>query len=334
MGTKKLTDIYREILPGISKLYVVPHIERFSVHNNYLTLLYADLLEKTSPIALESFSFIPPGIVFKQLWGEKSIVHHHWFECSNFPGVLKVLWKLFILGAYRICGGKIVWTIHNRQPHHQKWRVANRILRKIWSRYPHRLHVHCESVISELAAQFNIPEQRFFVVPHPSYQIVKMEKKQALKQLLHHYPEIALEPERSIFLMFGYIAPYKRIAEVAEIFATELKDKQLLIAGAVKSDGATEAKRIRALKAPNVIFVDRHIPDEHVPYFFNSASAAVFNFRDILASGGVELAKNYGLALFLPRIGCLNEISGENIYHFSNRNELINRLKSTSVNNE
>jgi glycosyltransferase involved in cell wall biosynthesis len=334
MGTKQLTEIYRELLPGISKLYVVPHIERFSAHNNYLKLLYNDLLAKSSPITVQSFSFIPPSIVLRRLMGEQSVVHHHWFECSDFPGFLKILWKLFILGAYRMCGGKIVWTIHNRQPHHQQWRVANRLLRNIWSRYPHRYHVHCQSIINELAAHFAIPKQRFFVVPHPPYPVVKMEKEKAFKHLLNHYPEIPFNPKRPIYLMFGYIAPYKRIAEIAEIFATELKDRQLLIAGAVKSDGAAEAKRIRALKAPNVILIDRHIPDEHLPYFFNSASAAVFNFKDILASGSVELAKNYGLALFLPRMGCLNEISGTNIYHFSNRDELKNQIKNASIGNE
>jgi glycosyltransferase involved in cell wall biosynthesis len=334
MASKQLTEIYLELLPNISKLYVVPNIKRFSKHNHYLELLYADLMEQSPQIALESFSFIPPSIVFRRLIGEKSVVHHHWFECSNFGGVLKLLWKLIILGAYRLFGGKIVWTIHNRQPHHHKWRTVNRILRKFWSRYPHRIHVHCASIISELAAQFGIAEHLFFVIPHPPYPVVKTQKQQALKQLLEYYPDIQIDPNQPIYLMFGYIAPYKKIAEVAELFATSLKDKQLLIAGAIKPDGAREAKRIRELKATNVIFIDRHIADKHVAYFFNSASAAIFNFSDILASGSVELARNYGLTLFLPRIGCLKEISGDHIYHFSTQEELINHLKYAPIINE
>ena len=331
MSETALLNLYRSISPSVGKIYVIPDIEKFSRHNTYLQLLYGNLLDKNSPVAVQSFSIVPLAIILRRLSGEQSVVHHHWFECRDFPGLLNVFWKFTILGIYRFFGGKIVWTVHNRLPHSGKWLRINRFLRKIWSKFPQKIHVHCKSAIQPVSKELGIPAHRFFVVEHPPYPAQILPADRAKTLLAEQFPNLRFSSDQRIFLMFGYIAPYKGILEVAEIFEKMNSDKVLVIAGSVKREGKeyAHALKIIADRAANIHIITAHIPETEVPLFFNAVDTVIFNYRDILQSGGVVLARSYHKTVIVPTIGCLKELTGSDVHHFENighLNKIISAL--------
>lgn len=321
-AAEQLSEAYRRLRPGLEKVYVIPDIARVSAQNSYLYLLYREFLEGRIPgVSLESFSFLHPRIVWRRLRGEQSLLHHHWFEFHNLRTLLNALWKLFWLSLYRLAGGKIVWTIHNRLPHQGHFPALNRRLRRIWARLPHQIHLHCRSAGRIAGPELGIAAEKFFVVPHPPYPARLLPREEARRQLQEAYPEITLPENGPLLLMFGYIARYKGILEAVEIFRALAGRGRLLVAGPVKWGNAEYGAALRASAAqdPRIVLIDRFIPEDHVPLFLNGADFLLFNYQDILNSGGVVLARSYRRPVIVPDMGCLQELSGEDVHKFSDR---------------
>jgi hypothetical protein len=116
---------------------------------------------------------------------------------------------------------------------------------------------------------------------------------------------------------------------VVEIFKQLKPGKILLVAGAVKRNNEKYFTRIAksAEQNSNIIIINRHIPDEDVAIFFSACDYALFNFHDILNSGGVELALSYRKKMILHHMGCLKELEGENIIKFDTQEKLGSILK-------
>lgn len=322
---------YRSLRPDIQKLYVIPHIGRFAENNPYLQLLYKDLLTGREPdaIKLESFSFLSPKVIWRRLRGERSLLHHHWFEFYNGRSLLNLIWKLLATRLYRMAGGKVVWTVHNRQPHSGKFAAANRLLRRLWARIPHKIHVHCQSCIAEVAAEFHLPVDRFFVVQHPPYPVRPLPAAEARRQLARRHPRLEqFLGKQPLFLMFGYIAEYKGVVEVADIFSGPDGRGILLIAGAVKRGAKRYFENLRnaARQNPRIEIRAERIPDGEVAAYFCAADYILFNYHDILTSGGIMLALSYGRRIIAPDIGCVRELSGENILKFDSPEGLAGLL--------
>ncbi len=325
----RLLQEYRSLCPGVRVLYVIPDIARFSKHNPYLEFLYAPVFAAArGTVQLQSSSFLNPAIVFRRIAGEKSVLHHHWFEFQNLRMLLNLLWKLFWAALYRLAGGKIVWTVHNRVPHAPKYRWLNRALRRLWAKIPHRIHVHCQTAIPLLVPVLGVPPDKFFVVPHPQYPARLVPPFRARQWFREHYPAVTLEQAVPVFMMFGYIAEYKGILEVMEIFSRQAAG-QLIIAGALKQGNRGYLGALQKIErsAPNVHLIVAHIPEAHIPMFLGTADYLIFNYSDILESGGVMLGKSYHCRLIVPNRGCLRELSGKNVWKFDTGAELAQLIE-------
>lgn len=331
MNQTTLLAEYQKICPGVERIYVIPHIARFSRHNSYLRQLYQPFFqsEPARNIIVTSFSFLSPVIVLRRLGGEQSLLHHHWFECRDLKSLLNALWKLYWIWIYRLAGGKVVWTIHNKYPHERKYHFLNRIIRQWWSRIPHKIHVHCREAAKIMGQLLNIEPKKFFVIPHPPYPARLLSRKKAGEMLRENYPQIDFKSRTMIFLMFGYIAAYKGIKEAVQIFRDLESRKMLVIAGSLKRTNHAYLEEIArsAGDRNNIVIIARQIPEDHVPFFFNACDYALFNYRDILMSGGVALAQSYGKRIIIPETGCLKEIRGEDILNFTGREELKRILR-------
>lgn len=157
------------------------------------------------------------------------------------------------------------------------------------------------------------------MIAHPPYPARLLPRKEARRQLQSDYPEITLPESGPLLLMFGYIARYKGILAAAELFRQLAGRGCLLIAGPVKwgNDAYGGALRQAAEQDPRIVLIDRYIPEDHVPLFLNAADFLLFNYEDILNSGGVVLAQSYRRPVIVPDMGCLRELSGDDIYKFS-----------------
>lgn len=327
-----LTEKYQELVPGISVIYIFPRIKEFSRHNPYLLEFYKELLSTDSVIRCTSPHPLRPFFIVRKVLGEKSIVHYHWLECNDFRGLGVLLWKMTLVALYRLCGGYVIWTIHNRYPHAGKYKTINNVVRRYMAKIAGRLHVHCNEAITEMAPLLRVAAEKFFVIPHPLYPVRIIDAFEAKAFIKKFSPE--LDQAKTIFIMYGQIAPYKGILEVVELFP-QLCGCQLIIAGTYKKGACSYLQEIekRCKEKNNIILIKRFLSDKEEMNLFNAADCVVFNFKDILTSGAVVLAQSYRKPIIIPFIGCLKALSGPGVHTFHSRQELemlLNRLASNS----
>ena len=332
MDEEKLLKEYKNLCRDVKKVYVVPLINFQFKQTGYLYLLYKKFIETDDyGIHIESLSvFAHPRFVFSKLKKEKSILHYHWLEITDFQSLAGMIWKLFWITFYKLLNGKIIWTIHNEFPHSNNFISLNRVIRKYMAHIADKLHVHCESAVNIMMPMLNIPGNKFFIMPHPDFPVNLINKEDAVNMLSEKFFPGRINKEHILFFMFGEIAEYKGIKDVVEIFNNLDEKKKLIIAGVIKKGNEDYFNRvIRSIKNnEQVLILNKRIQDEDVPLLFNACDNAVFNFSEVLTSGSVVLALNYNKKIIIPAKGCLKELSAPNIKHFNNQDELKNILIS------
>jgi len=317
-----------ELYDGLSRsepttLFVAPRIRYTHKKSDYLYLFYKKLLDSPD---FKIFDVSTAGhlkFILHQLIKGDSILHYHWIQFSGVGSVFGFLFKLFCIQLYLLLGGKLVWSLHNKVPpdcNHEWLHIKSR---KWLAKKAHRLVVECESLIPDLSIYFNVSPKKFRVWSHPGYPPQLMPRAAAIEAINHRY-DVKIKIQDRIYLMFGHISPYKQIDKVCTIFEDEPLNKKLLVVGPVKKGQMAYFKKIRktSQEMNNVILIPQFIKEDCVPEFFNAADFLVFNYRDVLASGGVPLAKSYDKTIILPEKGCLKEQKGKNLKFFKSQKEL------------
>lgn len=329
MNETSLLVEYQKLCPGVTKVFVVPKISQKNRDTSYLYQLYENFLKSSSSqIKIRTFNALSLPLIFlSRLKFEKSILHYHWFEFEDAKSFVGINWKLFWIIIYRMMGGKIIWTVHNKYPHHNKYLFINKKIRRLIAKLANRLHIHCESAISVCSEILDVPGNKFFVVKHPEFPSTIIERNKSIENLNQKYLSGKIKPEDKIFLMFGAIAEYKGIKEVINIFEGLDKKNKLLIAGFIKRGNEKYFNELQSTAGKeNIFIVGEVIPDDDVPNFFGSADCAIFNYRDVLTSGGVHLALAYKRPVIAPLSGCLKELRSDNINFFETDSDRNNNL--------
>lgn len=330
MNETSLLKEYQNLSPLVTKIFVLPKIPSQNLNTNYLYQLYKDYIENYEKhnLKVESLEVYQiPRIFLSRLKFEKSILHYHWFEFQDLKSLAGIKWKLFWILLYKISGGKIIWTIHNKFPHHNKYILLNKIFRRTLAILANKLHVHCKTAIDIIIPVLKVNRDKFFVLKHPEFPSELMNKNDAIDYLNKKFCYGQLKSDDKLFLMFGAIAEYKGIKEVINIFNTLDGNKKLVIAGFVKRSNNKYFEEIRNMSDNKKVFViGEMIPDEVVPYFLNSADCLIFNYKNILTSGGIYLALSYGKPAIFPREGCVTEMKNNLIHFFDTGNNRIQEI--------
>ena len=336
MGTHdQLLEMYDELLPDQSDrtitLCVVPLIRYNYKRSDYLYLLYRDIIEnRNDRFDVESISVWKHWVfVWKAMISRTTILHYHWLECTDIKSLAGIVYKLICIALFKAFGGKLVWTIHNKTPHDQRFKTLNLRIRRWMAKKADRLHIHCSGMIDDIATFYDQPASKFRVVDHPAFPSEKVGRSRAIEKIRDER-NLPITPNDTLFLMFGNISAYKQIDKVCEMFADLPDDKKLLIVGPVKKGQMALFKKIKGYSSrhENIILVPHFISETMVPYYMHAADCVVFNYRQILTSGGVELARSYERHVIAPAMGCLREIEDETTVLFETRDELKALIKS------
>lgn len=319
-----LKDIYRELLgDNPFTLLVAPPI-RFSYKKTDYLYLYYRKIFKESQISVRNISTLAHvKLLFWQLFGRRSLLHYHWFEITGTATMISAIYKTIFIFIYKIFGGRIVWTVQNTLPPDCRHEWMNVYARRWLAGKADLLIVECESVKAEISTFFNIHPGSIRVIPHPPYPAQIMPRAAAVEAINHRF-NVGIQVQDRLFLMFGHISAYKQIGQVCDIFVNEPVQKKLIIVGPVKKGQMQlyHSLKKRASKTPNIVLIPQFISEESVPEFLNAADSLIFNHRDALSQGGVHMGISYQKTTFLPRKGCLNELSHKNLRFFSSLDEL------------
>ncbi len=330
MKTTSLDEVYASVNKGARVIYVVPLIRFSHQETDYLYLLYKDLID-SGKYEIKSISvFNHFKLVAGALANKNAILHYHWLEFQDFKALAGMPWKLACIFLFKLFGGNIVWTLHNEFPHDQKFLKLHHFLHKKMAHWADALHVHCKAAVNIMSSRLNAPKSKFHLVPHPEFPANHIPKETALVYLNEEF-NYQLKPDIPILLMFGNISRYKQIEKVAELVPTLDTECLLLVVGPVKKGNIGLYKKLESLEEKNsrIKIIPEFIKEEHVPWFYSASDICVFNYREILSSGGYNMAKAYHKTIIAPDMGCLSEqMNEENVYLFQHQHELKELLES------
>ncbi|ASC72057.1 GDP-mannose:glycolipid 4-beta-D-mannosyltransferase [Halomicronema hongdechloris C2206] len=272
--------------------------------NPYPCLLYSQL--NRHGVDVREFQFS------SSLQGPFHILHIHWpledLLDPNRPwqSRVKVLGVLLILRYMRWRGTRLVWTIHNLQPHDayfptlQAW---------FWRQFIPLLHSYI-SLSQTIAqqAQHHFPQLARLpkcIIPHGHYRDAypnDIDRAAAKARL-------GIPVTTKVLLFLGLIRPYKNVPALIKQFRhLPVYDWQLVVAGQPISETMASQVQQAANQDPRVQLHLDFIDNDRLQVFFNAANLVVLPFSQIANSGSALLALSYNCPILVPSLGALKEL--------------------------
>ena len=319
-------NIFSNIKPEFSTLFINPiNLDG----NEYIVNLYKEI-EDEKKIGIRSRNLIKYYFKYHSKL-DSSIVHWHWFQFNSISQLMINVCVLICLSIYKISGVKIVWTVHNLYPHSEKFKLLNKIVSMMMAKLVNYIFVHGESDIEKIVKTYKIPREKIIVVKHPNYKVSIKSRGIAEKFFKKKYSSISVfEKTKPLVLIIGQISEYKGILEIVE--NCNLNNISLLIVGTTRKGEEEYLNKIRLKKNKNIIIINEFILDKDLPNFFAISDAVLFNYKQILTSGSVVLAKDYNKIVISVDKGNIHEYLTSEDYLFENLFELQNILDEFSIN--
>ncbi|MEJ2706166.1 MAG: glycosyltransferase family 4 protein [Anaerolineales bacterium] len=224
---------------------------------------------------------------------------------ASYQRLLKFAAKLALA---RLLGYRVVWTMHNLQPHERLkpervFHLTNRVLAQL----ANTVIVHCEYAQQALRSQYGRRGQ-VIIIEHPNYIEAypnSISREQARETL-------GISEVKKVFLFLGAVRPYKGVEKLLQVFGKlERKDLKLLVVGKMWDKALESQLKNLAAQDGRIDIFPNYVPDKDLQIYFNAADAVVLPYSQVLSSGSAVLAMSFGRAVIAPRIGCLREVVTE-----------------------
>lgn len=282
--------------------------------NPYQRLLYSH--------AADSGFAIVPTLQMQHLgrvhWRGRSVLHLHWLA-SVLHGVVtssaaeaRIEGLRADMAAWRAAGHRVVWTMHNVLPHDCPFPDAEIELRRVLVEGTDAIHVLSRTSIAEARQYFDLPDDKLFHVPHPSYEGWYANVDGDVSAKL----DLDLSADSFTFLFFGSLQPYKGALELVDAFL-RLRERhpgrklQLVIAGKPVDAAYAAAVHAAALEHSSIRFIPSAMEERQVQVLFHAADAVVAPYRRTLNSGVAMLAASFRKPLVAPGNGGVGETFAE-----------------------
>tara|TARA_R110002124_G_scaffold261859_2_gene427832 strand:+ start:3746 stop:4762 length:1017 start_codon:yes stop_codon:yes gene_type:complete len=338
MKVKSLCDIYTSLGFSEGTIFVVPLINFTHSDSDYLYQLYKPLLELQeyqiqNVTIFDHFKFVVSAIISK-----KVLLHYHWLEFQDLKSMMGMPWKLLCILLFKLFGGTLVWTVHNLEPHDQKWLPAHLKMHRWMGKKSDAVHIHCSSSADLVSKKFAVNKVKLYTYPHPLFPAKEIQKSESIEFINRKFKS-DIKYETPVLLFFGNISEYKRIENILDIIEDEKFNVQVLIAGPIKKGQKTLLNRlkVRSKEQDYITLIPDFISDQETPYLFGASDLCFFNYKKILTSGAVAMALSYKKSIIAPDIGCLSELNSySNVQLFSSELEKKAYLTSaiSTLNNE
>ena len=243
-----------------------------------------------------------------RIW-KADVLHFHWLHPyllrkSTLGSILRATRFLLEVSLLRLCGTRIVWTIHNLENHSQHHHQIEKRFTKQFARLCHHCITHSETAAEKASGKFLISKQKLKCVPHGNYigiypaSITREDARRCLR----------ISPDAYVYLFLGRIEKYKRVTDLIEAFKKVSNPRStLVIAGRCSSAGLRREIEILSSDEPRIrLFLDR-VENESLQVFFNAADVTVFPYRNILTSGAVVLAMSFRSRVIVPELPMIRE---------------------------
>lgn len=299
---------------GFSKMHIVasPAYKNESL-NPYNALLYRDIEIAGHRVSEYSHK----TAITKQY----DIIHLHWpdgyIDVANWVKVIqRALLLAIIIMVSKIKRAKLVWTVHNLEPHdahHPKFSQ--------W--FLKQFAAVCDGFIfltkegSEKFASIypainisntNSKKRSAAIIPHGHYRnsYPPPIEQLAAKELL------GIPKDKSVLLFLGTIKPYKNCdGLINEFLKAKLQNTVLVIVGMVSTIKHQRKLETLAANQPNVYIYLHRVPVNDVPLYMSAADKVILPYKSILNSGTLLLALSFNTPVIAPRLGAFIDLHEE-----------------------
>ena len=286
----------------------------FSDPNNYLSRMRDAIV-----LAYPEIEIVDMPGRFKDFI-KVDVVWLNWYE--NFSGRNRAYYlyhavrRLLKLLIFKCCGTKIIYTVHNRQPHETQYSALNRLFYKCVFSLVDNIVILSDltrDVIKETSGKKFCG--KIVKIPHPTYLCPKKKYQD--------------NPEGFTVLFFGLLRPYKNIEMLLSVAASH-PEINFVIAGAALDLNYADSLKKAASGLNNVHLILRRLTDEEINKLMDEASvlALPYDLKSSLNSGAAMFALSKGLNVVIPNIGTILELSNrDKVYGYDYNNDSEHQAK-------
>lgn len=258
------------------------------------------------------------------------VFNFNWYDSA--ATLSEYMRKRMLLGLLHLTRKKIIYTLHNKQPHNQTNSSYSVRLMKYMCRKADAIVGLCPD--TRIVVQGLAPEalQKLRIIPHPNY--IENYDSSEIKSLRSRY---GIADTDMVFLFIGSISPYKNVELLIDTFKKIKQDEIFLILAGNPSSaeyGDELFKRISG--APNILCDFRYIPDDEIEKFYNTADIVVLPYHKTssLNSGAVFLSFSFKKTVICPDIGTINALEDRTFvydYHYDDESEHAVQLETAII---
>jgi beta-1,4-mannosyltransferase len=263
-------------------------------HNSVIPILCAALQRRGTVVdVLHPWRTRPKEIDILQIhWPEQVF----WSGGSRLKKLARVGLTLAALARLRCFGVRVVWMVHNTQPHD-----PSRLILATWRFYVLGLKMLTQQYIVLSPATEVVVRQRLRLshkaivtsIRHPSYPRGFSTEVARL--------HLGISPDLRVYVFFGMIRPYKGIDDLLDAFG-KLADPnaRLIIAGEPHSPSVANMLSAKAKLDPRIDLRLENIQENTLTEIIDVADRVVLPFKDYLHSGSLIRALSQGKVTITP----------------------------------
>lgn len=258
------------------------------------------------------------------------IINLNWFDsigtCSTQKAIGLLIRQTLRVFYYKLCGMKVIYTLHNNQAHDTNHPIINAFLMRYLCHTADRivgLCSHTRVVLKEYLSEQEI-ENKLRIMYAPSYEGVY---ERGTKNIYRDKSKLKI-------LFLGMVRPYKNIELILEIAETYRDaNVEFMIAGEPVSQEYENRVRKLGDHLNNVILELHHIQDKDITAYYDWCDIVLLpmSLKSSLNSGSAVLAFTMKKTVIAPKIGTLMDFPETLLfsYSYSDENDHKSRLKET-----
>ena len=272
--------------------------------NPYNWLLYSEMVKQDVTVTEFSLSKLlrQHYDIFHLHWVMENIVRHP----NQFLAALRAITMLLAIDWVRARGTKIVWTIHDQNPHSILHPQLAAWFQSEFIKRVDGCNSHCQ-VSKEWAESTwtELSDRPHIVMPHGHYRQAYPDNtnQEAARKTLN------IPPDCHLLLFLGYIDHYKNVPHLVQVFR-ELAPTNwiLLVAGKLEIPELKSHISQAAGNDSRVKLQFGYIPDQNLQTYFRAANLVALPFQEILNSGSALLALSFDCPILVPDQGAMAEL--------------------------
>ena len=278
---------------------------RKRLENPYSYLVQAS----TAEYGVETFEFGLRSLLKLGAW---DVIHIHWPDMvllrkGRIFQVAAATAILALLVIQRVCGAKLVWTVHNLKPHEQLYPAIGRLYMSCFAGMVDGLLSPSQFGLDRIYEVFpRLERLPAAVTPIGHYRDEYGDLPDRVSARTHH----GWEPDEYIILSFGLVRKYKNLPRLVEqVKELDSSKVRLVIAGPVPDESEKHQLESAASGDERIALHLGYIDQDAVPGYFAAADLVALPFKNILNSSSALLALSCNRQVLAPSIGAIPELA-------------------------